>query len=83
MIEIAWRESDPDDGDWDEIAKKQWAFIIGFLTHMVTDQTIHPYIDKIAGQYYRNKESRTKHRSAKYTRMLYFSTTDSKKASTG
>jgi hypothetical protein len=28
---------------------------------MAADQTIHPYIDKIAGQYYRNKESRTKH----------------------
>jgi hypothetical protein len=61
MIEIAWRESDLDDGEWDEIAKKQWAFIIGFLTHMAADQTIHPYIDKIAGQYYRNKLSRKKH----------------------
>jgi hypothetical protein len=33
MIEIAWRETDLDAEAWDEIAKKQWAFIIGFLTH--------------------------------------------------
>ncbi len=61
MIEIAWRETDLDAADWDDIAKKQWAFIIGFLTHMAADQTIHPYINKIAGQYYRLKENRLKH----------------------
>lgn len=61
MIEIAWRETALDEGEWDEIAKKQWAFIIGFLTHLAADQIIHPYIDKIAGQYYRNKTSQRKH----------------------
>jgi hypothetical protein len=61
MIEIAWIESDMDTEEWDEIAKKEWAFIIGFLTHMAADQTIHPFINKISGQYYRNKESRYKH----------------------
>jgi hypothetical protein len=61
MIEIAWRETDLDAEDWDEIAKKQWAFIVGFLTHMAADQSIHPYINKIAGQYYRLKENRLKH----------------------
>ena len=61
MIEIAWRETDLDEPEWDAIAKKQWAFIIGFLTHMAADQMIHPYINKIAGQYYRLKENRLKH----------------------
>jgi len=61
MIEIAWRETDLDEKEWDEIAKKQWAFIIGFLTHMAADQIIHPYVNKIAGQYYRVKENRRKH----------------------
>ena len=61
MIEIAWRETDLEDKEWDKIAKKQWAFIIGYLTHMAADQTLHPYINNIAGQYYRNKESREKH----------------------
>ena len=64
MIEIAWCESDMDTEEWDEIAKKEWAFIIGFLTHMAADQTIHPYINKIAGQYYRNKENRLQHTKA-------------------
>jgi hypothetical protein len=61
MIEIAWRETDLDAEEWDEIAKKQWAFIIGFLAHMAADQAIHPYINKIAGQYYRHKMNRLKH----------------------
>ena len=61
MIEIAWRETDPDDDEWDTIAKKQWAFIIGFLTHIAADQLIHPYVNKISGNYYRDKEKRVKH----------------------
>jgi hypothetical protein len=61
MIEIAWRETDPDDEEWDAIAKKQWAFIIGYLTHIAADQMIHPYVNKISGNYYRDKEKRGKH----------------------
>jgi hypothetical protein len=61
MIEIAWRETDPDDEEWDVIAKKQWAFIIGYLTHIAADQMIHPYVNKISGNYYRDKEKRVKH----------------------
>lgn len=61
MIEIAWRETDPDDQEWDVIAKKQWAFIIGYLTHVAADQMIHPYVNKISGNYYRDKEKRVKH----------------------
>ena len=61
MIEIAWRETDLEAEEWDEIAKKQWAFIVGFLTHIAADQIIHPYVNTIAGQYYRDKENRNKH----------------------
>jgi hypothetical protein len=63
MIEIAWRETLLEAPEWDEIARKQWAFIFGFLTHIAADQTIHPYVNKIAGQYYREKENRQKHMS--------------------
>lgn len=62
MIEIAWRESELEDELWDDIAEKQWAFIIGFLTHMAADQIIHPYVNKIAKQYYRGLENRQRHR---------------------
>jgi hypothetical protein len=61
MIEIAWKENDFNVSGWDDISKRQWAFIIGFLTHIAADQTIHPFINSIAGQIYRSKESRVKH----------------------
>jgi hypothetical protein len=61
MIEIAWRETDPDEEEWDVIAQNQWAFIMGYLTHVAADQMIHPYINKISGNYYRDKEKRKKH----------------------
>jgi hypothetical protein len=61
MIEIAWRETDLDDVEWDDISKRQWAFIIGFLTHIAADQSIHPFVNSVAGQVYRSKESRMKH----------------------
>jgi hypothetical protein len=62
MIEIAWRETDLDAEKWDETAAKQWAFIMGYLSHMAADQIIHPFVNKIAGQYYRSNENRIKHR---------------------
>ena len=61
MIEIAWKENDFNARGWDDISKRQWAFIIGFLTHIAADQSIHPFINSIAGQIYRSKESRVKH----------------------
>jgi hypothetical protein len=64
MIEIAWKENDFNVPGWDNISKRQWAFIIGFLCHIAADQTIHPFINSIAGQIYRSKESRLKHGEA-------------------
>jgi hypothetical protein len=61
MMEIAWRETDPDEEEWDVIAQNQWAFIMGYVTHIAADQIIHPYVNKIAGNYYRDKEKRKKH----------------------
>ena len=61
MIEIAWRETDPDVEEWDAVAQNEWAFIAGYLTHIAADQIIHPYVNKIAGNYYRDKEKRQKH----------------------
>jgi hypothetical protein len=61
MIEIAWKENDFKIHGWDDVSKRQWAFIIGFLTHIAADQSIHPFINSIAGQIYRSKESRVQH----------------------
>ena len=61
MIEIASKENDFNVSGWDDISRRQWAFIIGFLVHIASDQVIHPYINSIAGQIYRSKESRLKH----------------------
>lgn len=53
MIEIAWRESDLYSDEWDEEDNRKFAFICGFLTHIATDQIIHPLVNKIAGPYYK------------------------------
>jgi hypothetical protein len=62
MIEIAWRETDLNAEEWDDISRKQWAFIMGFLTHVAADQIVHPYVNKIVGQYYRESKNRDNHR---------------------
>jgi hypothetical protein len=61
MIEIASKENDFNVPGWDDISRRQWAFIIGFLVHIASDQVIHPYINSIAGQIYRSKKSRLIH----------------------
>jgi hypothetical protein len=62
LIEIAWREANPDFTDWEEDDKQKFAFTCGFLTHMAADQIIHPLVNKIAGPYYKRGENRKVHR---------------------
>lgn len=74
MIEIAWRETDLKAVEWDDISKKQWAFIMGFLTHIAADQIIHPYVNSIVGQYYRENDNRKRHRDCEvYQDIVLFS----------
>lgn len=62
LIEIAWRESDPDITEWDEADEEKFAFICGFLTHIAADQIIHPLVNKVAGPYYKGGRNRDVHR---------------------
>ena len=62
LIEIAWREANPDFTDWEEDDKQKFAFTCGFLTHMAADQIIHPLVNKVAGPYYKKGDNRKVHR---------------------
>jgi hypothetical protein len=62
MIEIAWREANPELDDWEEDDQQKFAFICGFLTHMAADQIIHPLVNKVAGPYYKSGDHREVHR---------------------
>jgi hypothetical protein len=62
LIEIAWREANPDFTDWEEDDKQKFAFTCGFLTHMAADQIIHPLVNRVAGPYYKSGDHRKIHR---------------------
>jgi hypothetical protein len=62
LIEIAWREANPDFTYWEEDDKQKFAFTCGFLTHMAADQIIHPLVNKVAGPYYKRGDHRKVHR---------------------
>jgi len=62
MLEIMWRESNPEMDKWEEDDQQRFAFICGFLTHIAADQIIHPLVNKIAGPYYKGGDHREVHR---------------------
>jgi len=62
MIEITWRESNPEFVEWEEDDRQNFAFICGFLTHIAGDQMIHPIVNKVAGPYYKGGNRREVHR---------------------
>lgn len=62
MIEIAWRESNPEFAEWEEDDCQKFAFVCGFLTHIAADQMIHPIVNKVAGPYYKGGDHREVHR---------------------
>ncbi|MCK9377412.1 MAG: zinc dependent phospholipase C family protein [Syntrophobacterales bacterium] len=62
MIEIAWRESNLNIEEWEEDDDQKFAFICGFLTHIAADQIIHPWVNQIAGPYYKGGDHRERHR---------------------
>jgi hypothetical protein len=62
MIEIAWREANPEFNEWERDDQQKFAFICGFLSHIAADQIIHPLVNKIAGPYYKSGDHREVHR---------------------
>lgn len=62
LIEIAWREANPEFDEWEEDDLQKFAFTCGFLTHMAADQIIHPLVNKVAGPYYKSGDHRKVHR---------------------
>jgi hypothetical protein len=62
MLEIMWRESNPEMDKWEEDDQQRFAFICGFLTHIAADQIIHPLVNEIAGPYYKGGDHREVHR---------------------
>lgn len=62
LIEIAWREANPDFEEWEEDDRQKFAFTCGFLTHMAADQIIHPLVNEVAGPYYKSGDHRKIHR---------------------
>jgi hypothetical protein len=73
MIEITWREADPDVEEWDPDDQRKFAFICGFLSHMAADQIIHPLVNRIAGPYYKAGDHREIHRECEvYQDVIMF-----------
>ena len=62
LIEIAWREANPEFDDWELDDQQKFAFTCGFLTHIAADQIIHPLVNKVAGPYYKSGDHRKIHR---------------------
>jgi len=62
LIELTWRDTLWEKEEWEEVDHYKFAFTCGFLSHMASDQIIHPMVNHIAGPYYRRGENRKIHR---------------------
>jgi len=62
LIELTWKDTRWEQEEWEEVDHYKFAFTCGFLSHMASDQIIHPMVNDIAGPYYRTGESRRIHR---------------------
>jgi hypothetical protein len=71
MMEATWKDADFNKGDWEDQDHMKFAFICGFLTHVATDQIIHPVVNKVAGSYYKRLKSRDKHRECEIHQDIY------------
>lgn len=71
MIEITWKETAIEKDDWEEDDYMKFAFVCGYLTHMATDQIIHPLVNLIAGPYYKRGNSREKHRECEVYQDIF------------
>lgn len=71
MIEVTWKETNPNVYDWDDHDRMKLAFVCGFLTHVAADQVIHPIVNRIAGPYYKKLFARNAHRACEIHQDLY------------
>ncbi len=62
LIELTWKDTRWEEEEWEMIDHYKFAFACGFLSHMASDQLIHPMVNDIAGPYYRRGENRRIHR---------------------
>ncbi len=62
LTELTWRDTRWDEQEWKDEDFPKFAFTCGYLSHMAADQIIHPFVNEIAGPYYRKGESRSIHR---------------------
>jgi len=62
LIELTWKDTRWEQEEWEEVDQYKFAFTCGFLSHMASDQLIHPMVNDIAGPYYRKGENRRVHR---------------------
>lgn len=62
LIELTWKDTRWEEEEWEAVDHYKFAFACGFLSHMASDQMIHPMVNRIAGPYYRRGENRRIHR---------------------
>lgn len=64
LAEVVFRDVARSAGGADPgvIDRQLLAFAAGYLTHVAADQIVHPYVNRIAGAYYRSGDNRRKHR---------------------
>jgi hypothetical protein len=56
MIEVVRKDKDSN------TESQKLAFTLGYLTHVASDQHIHPFVEKFSGPFYLSGKSRQKHR---------------------
>lgn len=62
LIELTWKDARWEAQEWEGADYYKFAFACGFLSHVASDQIIHPMVNHIAGPYYRRGENRKVHR---------------------
>ncbi len=75
LVEITWKDTRWEQKEWEKVDHYKFAFTCGFLSHMASDQMIHPMVNDIAGPYYRSGQSRKIHRECEiYQDIALFQT---------
>jgi len=62
LIELTWKDTRWEEEEWEGVDYDKFAFSCGFLSHIAADQVIHPFVNDVAGPYYRRGENRKIHR---------------------
>lgn len=62
LIELTWKDTRWKEEEWEGVDFAKFAFTCGLLSHMASDQIIHPFVNNLSGPYYRKGENRKIHR---------------------